>query len=225
MKVLVIDDHFLIRDALRHVLAELDNAVCVLEASGCGEAMQLIESQPDLDLILLDLGLNDRDGFSLLSELRQSYPAISIVVLSASDDRKNVERALELGALGFIPKTTGRDLMLRALQLVFAGGIYIPTEILGRADRTLQPNEQPSLAGLRQISTTELGLTERQIDVLALMMQGKSNKAISSTLEIAEQTVKNHISAIFKSLRATNRTEAVVKVGKLEAKLKPKTKS
>src|SRR6267142_3340840 len=137
MKILVVDDHALIREALRGVLKELKGDAVVLEASDCRQAMEHIEGQADLGLILLDLNLPDRDGFSVLSELRERYPAISVVVLSARQDRDSVVKALDLGALGFIPKSGQRDVMLSALQLVFAGGIYIPPEILAQ--------EHPSL--------------------------------------------------------------------------------
>jgi DNA-binding NarL/FixJ family response regulator len=126
----VVDDHVLIREALRGVLNELAGRATLLEAPDGGTAMQLIEEHRDLTLILLDLNLPDRDGFALLSELRERYPAISIVVLSALQDRANVMKALKRGALGFIPKSATRDVMMQALRLVFAGGIYIPPQIL-----------------------------------------------------------------------------------------------
>ncbi len=134
MKILVVDDHVLIREALRGVLSELKGDAVVLEASDSRQAMQLVESQSDLNLVLLDLNLPDRDGFSVLAELRERYPSISVVVLSAQQDRSSVVKALDLGALGFIPKSGQREVMMSALQLVFAGGIYIPPEILTRGD-------------------------------------------------------------------------------------------
>jgi DNA-binding NarL/FixJ family response regulator len=210
MKVLLVDDHVLIRDALRGVLKELLGEVTVLEASDCREAMRLIEVHPDLHLILLDLNLPDRDGFSVLADLRKRYATISLVVLSAFHDRENVVRALDLGALGFIPKSAPRDVMVNALRLVLAGGIYIPPEALGRAESNEQ---QPVTKG--PVSPADLGFTERQMEVLALMMQGKSNKAISRILDVAEPTVKHHVTAILKALKVTNRTEAVVAVGSL----------
>ncbi len=212
MNILVIDDHALIRDALRGVLRQLRSDASVFEASDCRQAMRIIEDHPNLDLILLDLNLPDRDGFSVLADLRERYPAIAIVVLSALQDRHNVIRALELGALGFIPKTTPREVMLSALQLVFSGGIYIPAEILGREETSLL--QSPSANDLARVQPTDLGLTARQIEVLALMAQGRTNKAISRTLDLAEPTVKNHITAILKALKASNRTEAVITVGK-----------
>jgi DNA-binding response OmpR family regulator len=129
-KVLVVDDHELIREALRGVLNELAAGAMLLEAPDCRTAIQLIEDHHDLALILLDLNLPDRDGFTVLTELRERYPAISIVVLSGLQDRANVVKALECGALGFIPKSATRDVMVQALRLVFAGGVYIPPQIL-----------------------------------------------------------------------------------------------
>jgi DNA-binding NarL/FixJ family response regulator len=210
MKVLLVDDHVLIRDALRGVLRELTDDATVLEASDCRQAMRLVEAHPDLHLILLDLNLPDRDGFAVLADLRKRYATISLVVLSAFNDHKNVVRALELGALGFIPKSAPRDVMVNALRLVFAGGIYIPPEALGNAES----KKQQAVIG-RPVSPADLGFTERQMEVLALVMQGKSNKAISRILDVAEPTVKHHVTAILKALKVANRTEAVIAVGSL----------
>jgi DNA-binding NarL/FixJ family response regulator len=210
MKVLLVDDHVLIRDALRGVLRELTDDVTILEAADCRQAMRLIETHPDLHLILLDLNLPDRDGFAVLADLRKRYATISLVVLSAFHDRENVVRALDLGALGFIPKSAPRDVMVNALRLVFAGGMYIPPEALGRAES----KKQQSVTA-RPVLPTDLGFTERQMEVLALMMHGKSNKAISRILDVAEPTVKHHVTAILKALKVANRTEAVIAVGSL----------
>jgi DNA-binding NarL/FixJ family response regulator len=214
MKILVVDDHVLIREALRGVLKELDEGAAILEAPDGGQAMRLIEEHGDLGLVLLDLTLPDRDGFSLLAELRERYPAVSIVVMSALQDRDNVAKALDLGALGFIPKSAQREVMLGALKLVFSGGIYIPPQILAREEAaSAQP--RPKQPDRPAASPAELGLTERQVEVLALMMQGKSNKAICRVLDLAEPTVKNHVTAILKALKVNNRTEAVIAVGEL----------
>ena len=222
MKVLVVDDHVLIREALRGVLKDLKDDATIFEASNCRQAMRLVEEHSDLGLILLDLNLPDRNGFEVLAELRERHPAISTVVLSALNDRDTVTRALDLGALGFIPKSSTREVMLSALGLVFSGGIYIPPDILVR--REPAPPQSPSGASgtqPRAMSPRDLGLTDRQVDVLALMMQGKSNKAICRALDLAEPTVKNHVTAILKALKVSNRTEAVVAVGALGWDLRP----
>src|SRR5262249_32150348 len=144
----------------------------------------------------------DRDGFTVLSELRESYPAITVVVLSAHQDRNSVIKAFDLGALGFIPKSGQREVILGALRLVFAGGIYIPSEAIPTKD-----SPSPRLTGPRlgaqtaPVTPADLGLTGRQLDVLALLMQGKSNKAICRLLNLAEPTVKKQVAAILRKLR------------------------
>jgi DNA-binding NarL/FixJ family response regulator len=172
--------------------------------------MDIVEEHPDISLILLDINLPDRDGFSVLRELRDRYPTIAIIILSSSDDQDTVKRAFKLGALGFIPKTTEREVMLNAIELVFSGGIYIPSEILEETPSPRLTNKPATPDFLKG-----LGLTDRQIEVLALLMKGKSNKIIAKTLNMAVPTVKNHITVVLKALSVTSRTEAVIKVGKM----------
>ena len=206
MKVLLLDDHVLIRDAMRGVIAELQPDAVIIEAGTCIEGLSLIEQHGDVALIMLDLGLPDRNGFEVLEELRERYPATSVVMLSAMNDRDSVVKALAKGALGFIPKSGSREVLVSALRLILAGGIYIPPEILIESDAA---SASPQLSEARA-SPAGLGLTPRQLEVLGLMMQGKSNKLICRALNLAEPTVKNHVSAILKALRAANRTEAVL---------------
>jgi DNA-binding NarL/FixJ family response regulator len=226
VKILVVDDRALIREALRGVLKELKGGATVLEASSCSQAMQVIAANADPDLILLDLNLPDRDGFSALAELGERYPALSVVVLSGQQDRGSVVRALDLGALGFIPKTGQREVMIGALQLVFAGGVYIPPEILVRDEPSVGPPDETRPAPDRPgASPTDLRLTTRQLEVLALMLEGKPNKVICRVLNLAEPTVKNHVTSILKALNVSSRVEAVIAVGKLGWKLPPVPKS
>jgi DNA-binding NarL/FixJ family response regulator len=228
MKILMVDDHALIREALRGVLKELMEDAAVLEAANCGQAMQLVAEHPDIGLVLLDLNLQDRDrdGFSVLAELREHYPAMAVVVLSGQQDQSSIQKALDLGAAGYIPKSGQREVMLRALQLVLVGGVYIPPEILARDEPSAsQPGAKPRAADRRPASPADLGLTGRQLDVLWLMMQGKSNKAICRALDLAEPTVKNHVTAILKALGVSNRTEAVIAVRDLGWELPPDAKS
>ena len=212
MKILLVDDHVLIRDAMRSVLRELDGAAESLEAESGRQAKDLLVQHPDVSLILLDLRLPDRDGLEMLAELRANHPGVAVVMLSAFNDRDNVVKSLDAGAQGFIAKTATRDVLLGALRLVLAGGIYIPPEIL---TGSAAPLAQPPKSTERRLQPADLGLTDRQMDVLALMMQGKSNKLICRQLDLAEPTVKNHVSAILKALNVSNRTEAVLTVAAL----------
>ena len=201
------------------MLRKLRRDAVVLEASSSEKAMRVIAEHPDVSLILLDLSLPDRDGFSVLAELRERFPAIAVVVVSAVHDPGNVRKALDLGALGYIPKSAQGDVILGALRLVLSGGIYVPPEILIRSGASPMAIENYQYGGMSD-SSDYMGLTDRQLEVLGLMMQGKSNKTICRILELAEPTVKNHVTAILKTLNVTNRTEAVVAANNLGWKLR-----
>src|SRR5262249_37454112 len=158
---------------LHTVLKQLKRETVIFAASNSRQAMHIVEEHPDVGLILLDINLPDRDGFSVLGELRERYATIAIIVLSAADDQDTVKRAFQFGALGFLPKTTEREVMLNAIELVLSGGIYVPAEILDREEMT--PPRPTSKLSTREL-LRGLGLTDRQLEVLALLMQGKSNK-------------------------------------------------
>ncbi|MEW5962519.1 MAG: response regulator transcription factor [Pseudomonadota bacterium] len=206
MKILVVDDHVLIREALRGVLMELEPGATVVEARDGRQAIARTAECPPPDLVLLDIRLPDRDGLDVLAEVRERWPQIAVVMLSADQDKATISKALALGAVGFVPKSAQREVMLGAFKLMLAGGVYVPPEILVGAHERTERSERL----MRTLSAAQLGLTERQLEVLRLMMRGRSNKAICRSLGLAEPTVKNHVTAILKALNATNRTEAVV---------------
>lgn len=216
MKVLVIDDHPLIGEALRQLLKALEPDVEPLQAQRAADALAALHESADISLILLDLALPDADGFEFLRELRAQYPSIPVVVLSASDQPEIVMRALDDGAMGFIPKSSNNQVLISALRLVLSGGVYLPPQLLmqrtGHAVAGL-PVGKPSA------SYRDIGLTERQAQVLALLIQGKPNKLICRELDLAEGTVKIHITAILRALKVTTRTQAVIEVGRLGLKL------
>ena len=217
MKVLVVDDHPLIREALRQVLRALARDIELLEAGSAPEALAAADKSDGLDLILLDLTLPGRDGLEVLRELRERYPSYPVVVLSASDQSEIVMRALDAGAMGFIPKTSSNEVLLGALRLVLSGGVYLPAEVLRHAPAPVLNSR--SAAAAAGVGYRDLGLTERQAQVLALVVQGKPNKIICRELNLAEGTVKIHVTAILKALGVTNRTQAVIEVGRLGLKL------
>lgn len=150
-------------------------------------------------------------GLTALKALRERHPAISVVVISASVDRESVKQALEAGAMGYIPKSSSNEVLKNALQLVLGGGVYIPPEFLGR-NESAAPVVAP---GIGTRAPAEIGLTERQAQILALLMRGEPNKVICRELNLAESTVKNQITAILKALNVTSRMQAVLAVAKL----------
>lgn len=209
MKALIVDDHALVRDALARVLASLVPGVDVREAAEPGPAFEIIEREPDLDLVLLDLALPGMHGLTALKRLREHHPDVAVVIVSGNVDRDSVHRALDLGAMGYIPKSSSNEVLRSALALVLAGSVYVPPELVGRGQAPVAA-PQP---GTR--SPADIGLTERQAQILALLMKGESNKVICRELDLAESTVKNQITAILKALGVTSRTQAVLAVTKL----------
>lgn len=211
MKFLVVDDHALVREGLRHVLESLDDRVTVLEARNATEAYALVEQHADLDLVLLDLRLPGVDGYAAMQELHRRHNTLPVAILSGSEDTPSVVAALKMHAVGFIPKSSPREVMLQALRLVLSGGVYIPPQALGLA----------GLDGLGESSnpaTKSIGkpaLTERQTEVLGLVAQGKPNKLIASELNISEATVKAHMTDIMRALKVTNRAQAAVAARRL----------
>ena len=215
MKILVIDDHELIREGLRPVLEQLGaedgGAVLVLEAPNYDRALEIALVHPDLDLVLLDFRMPNVTGFAALVDFQERYPDVPVVMMSGDDDPELVREAFDCGALGFIPKSSAKPVILGALRLVLAGGTYLPREIMAAH----APEARPS-ASKRESSgqAADLGLTPRQTDVLWLVLAGKSNKVICRELGLAEGTVKNHVAAVLKALDATNRVQAVIAAAK-----------
>jgi len=216
LKILIVDDHPLIREALRHVLTALDDKFDLLEAEDGATAFAAVDAHPELDLVLLDLALPDVDGFDALAQLRETHPGVPIVVLSASDHADTVMRAIDAGAMGFIPKTSSNQLLLNALKRVLSGHVYLPADILHR--HLDMPGQTLPRSG-ETLAPRDIGLTARQAQVLALLVQGQPNKLICRALDLAEGTVKIHVTAILKALHVSNRTQAVIAVGKLGLKL------
>ncbi len=215
MKILVVDDHPLILEALRLVLQRLEATVEVVEAPSAEAGRRLAAEHPDLDLLLLDLTLPGVNGLELLEELRQDYPAVPVVVLSASERPEDVVRALDLGAMGYIPKTSSNEVMLQALRLVFSGGIYVPRAAIAQQAQLTPVSATRTSAPGSVLAPHELGLTERQIEVLALILQGLPNKLICRQLNLSEGTVKIHVAAILRALNVHNRTQAVIEASRL----------
>jgi len=223
VEILVADDHPLLREALAQVLRELDSEVIVLEAADGEAVRRLAAEHADLDLVLLDICLPDVSGLELFDELRGDYPALPLVALSALDDPRTVKTVLAGGAMGFIPKSSSHPVMVNALRLVLSGGRYLPPELI-HDEWASVAGRGTSLGTRAAVSVEDLGLTERQRQVLALMAQGKSNKLIGRELGLAEATVKIHVTAVLRALKVTSRTQAVVMINRLGLRLEEREK-
>lgn len=219
MKVLLVDDHALFREGLRLLLQRMGDQFEVLEAGDCDSAFDLIKITPDLGLILLDLALPDMPGLDALSLIRTHHPAIPVVVISAAEDRPSVLEAINRGAMGFIPKSSDSTLLMNALQLVLAKGVYIPASVLTNPFNASETTPK-SMLEKKNGTLRELGLSERQIEVLSLMVQGLPNKLIARKLALSEPTVKSHVTSALRALNVGNRTQAVLAVGRLGYTLK-----
>jgi len=212
VNVLVVDDHPLVLDALRQIVRKLDRAVAVTTARSRAECLACLEDYEageQTDLVLLDLGLPGANGLSLLSEVRSRHPGIPMVVVSATDDADTVNQAIDLGAMGFIPKSSTPDVMLSALRLVLSGGIYLPPAALA-------PKTRAAAAAPARFAATaaDIGLTPRQSEVMALLLQGKPNKLICRDLDLAEGTVKVHVASILRAVGVSSRNQLLVEASK-----------
>ncbi len=200
MKLLIIDDHPVLRDGLASLLKQAGPDTVVVEAPDAREGVSMAERQTDLDLVILDLSMPGMPGFEALSELGRKRPDLPVIVLSSSEDPKDVRKALASGALGYVPKSASKHVLLSAIRLVLNGDLYVPPlileQVVGEAPQPVSETGNPG------------ALTARQIEVLALISEGKPNKTIASELTLSEKTVKAHISAIFKALNVVNRTQA-----------------
>ena len=210
LKLLVIEDHVLVREGLVQTLRQLDDDVVVHEAADCEAGCAVLGTAEDFDLVILDLALPGIDGLTCLALLRQRFPALPVVIVSAYDDAHTVNNSLKSGAAGFVPKAYSSDRLLDALRQVLDGSIYVPEQTLPAAAGV--GIAMPPAGGRK--TPAEIGLTNRQADVLALMAKGRSNREIAELLGLSEGTVKIHITAIFKALGVSSRTQALVAVAR-----------
>jgi len=206
MKILICDDHEVFRSGLRAALAGL--AAEIFDAACCREALEIIASEGEIDLALLDIEMPGEDGLACLRTLRAEHPEVGVVIVSASEEPADVRVALEGGALGFIPKSSNLQVMQSAIQIVLSGSIYVPPAILPALEESDSGARSDARRGRRRDRAGTL--TERQTEVLNLICRGMTNKEIARILEIGLGTVKVHCSAIFDALEVTNRTEAVM---------------
>lgn len=225
MKILIVDDHPLIVQGLKVALHDIDPSVVAESAGSAEQALAALDDSPALALILLDLGVPGAEGLDLLTRVRDKRPEVPVVVLSANDEREVVLSSLDAGAMGFISKRSATPVLVSALQLVLSGGVYIPPQVLAAVPPTPRPSAPlsgatPAAPGAgRRVTPGDLGLTDRQAEVLALLVEGKPNKIICRELNVSEGTVKTHVSAILRALNVGNRTQVLFALSRLGVQL------
>ncbi len=206
-RILIVDDHPLFREALKQALSGgVANASVTLSGS-LDAATSILDKDDDFDLILLDLRMPGVQGLSGLIFLRAQYPNVPVVLITASDDNGLVQKALNLNASGFIPKTSGIDTIIAAVNAVLNGDIWVPE---GYAQATAADKEGEEIA--RRVAT----LTAQQIRVLMMLKEGLLNKQIAYELNVSEATIKAHVSAILQKLNVSSRTQAVIAASRID---------
>lgn len=201
-KILIVEDHALVREALAQTLSRVAPDMSCVEASGAEEAIVRLEGGDDWDLVVVDLMLPDMNGFSLLGVLAKRFPDVPAIVVSAMDDPSSVRRAIKGGASGFVSKASSGEVLCEAVRTVLDGGVYLPDLDSAAGKRAAAPvNER-------------FGLTPAQTRVMELLAQGKTNREIADLLGLSEGTVKVHVSAIFRALKVSNRAQALVVISR-----------
>jgi len=201
-KILIIDDHPLFRDSLSGILKKekfKDEIPQIFLAEDAASALKIIHKNSDLDMVLSDIDMPGMDGLTLLQQIKTFLPNTTIVMISGSESPADVQKAINFGAKGFIQKSSETSVLLAALQLILAGGTYIPLLMLEQQVASIQPRQETA------------SLTPRQMDILQYLHQGQQNKVIAYELDLSEATVKVHVRHIFSVLGVKNRTQAVQK--------------
>jgi len=206
-KILIADDHPLFRDAIKSVIDEKFPGSTILETSNFDDSIQLAEENPDIDLVLLDLNMPGMEGLTGIVRMRNNHPEIPLGIISAEEDKSVVLQTVSYGAVGFITKSTARENIAMAISQILEGQVYLPADII-RSNSTRQPslvrkNDENTLKNVAY-------LTRKQLQVFERLAKGKSNKQIAYEMNIAETTVKAHVSAILHKLNVKNRIQAVL---------------
>jgi DNA-binding NarL/FixJ family response regulator len=217
MHILLTDDHALFREGVALLLQPLIAGGQTWQAGSCDEALALLDERGAADLALMDLAMPGTPGLKGIAVLRERWPQMPVVALSSADDRDTVLQAIDAGAMGFVPKSSSSAVLMAALQLILAHGIYLPpTAFIGTgAAVDARPERTEPSAPSRPPTPASLGLSPRQSDVLHLILQGKPAKLIERELGLSASTVKAHTSAVLRALNVTTRTQAVVAAGRL----------
>jgi len=214
--IVIADDHPLFRDAIRGVLLNIFPDVNILESQDVNSTLAITTQNPDIDLVLLDLNMDGMDGFNGIVKIRNKHPDIPVVVVSSEENRSTVLQTITCGAIGFISKSTEGSKIEDALMSILDGQIYLPPDIIRSSDdKAAQERANASSAHPPLEQNLVATLTRRQLLVLEHIVLGQSNKQISYDLDIAETTVKAHVSAILNKLKVNNRIQAALRSSQL----------
>jgi DNA-binding NarL/FixJ family response regulator len=223
MRVLLVDDHALFREGVAMLLQPMQENMEILEADGCESAFEVLSRSGPVDLVLIDLAMPGESGLDGLRRLRAEHPGTPAVALSSSDDLSTVLSALDAGAMGFVPKSSTSAILIGALRLILAHGIYLPPSAFLTQRAPDSPAQGTPLAAAPEpppaCRPADLGLTPRQADVLRQILQGKSTKLIQRDLNLSESTVKQHTGSVLRALNVTTRTQAVLAAARLGLRL------
>jgi len=214
MKILIIDDHPLFLEGIALVLRQIADDVEAVELDSGNKGMDYLKSNPDTDLVLVDLDMPVMSGFDFLQELEDQGMAVPVAILSATTNLYDVKRTVEMGAVGFISKTSDTGEMKRALETIFEGDVYIPKGLEEQLD-ALMVSESMDPQTVLRAKAKAVGITNRQHQVLQLLAKGYTNKKIGEELNLTERTVKAHVSALFAIMNVANRTECVLEGDRL----------
>ena len=208
-RIVIADDHPLMRSALRQAVAQAFAGVDVREAARFEQLRAVLDEGWNPDLVLLDLHMPGMSGFIGLMMLRSEHSAVPVIVVSAAEDAATIQRAIDYGASGFVPKSAPLGQVAEAISAVLDGGLWLP------------PMDETEDDAAAAMAARAVNLTPQQLRVLLGMAEGKLNKQIAYEMSIAEQTVKDHVTVILRKLGASNRTQAILLASQLALKPPP----
>jgi DNA-binding NarL/FixJ family response regulator len=222
MHLLLIEDHTVVAEGLQFLLREIDSTITVYRCSNLSEAKAAKLTRATFNMVLMDLGLPDVSGLAGLNDIRALYDEVPVVVLSGEENVQVIHAAINAGAMGFVPKSASSKVLVAAMRLILAGGTYLPPQAYNSYIPTVPATGAGNLprqevAGEAKNMTVFEGgkMTDRQLEILLKAVQGKPNKVIARETDLAEGTVKAHLSAAYKIINVSNRTEAVFKAAQL----------
>jgi two-component system, NarL family, nitrate/nitrite response regulator NarL len=229
MRVLLVDDHAILRAGVALLLRQARSDIEIVEAGTVAEGLEEARRQA-LNMVFLDLDLPDGHGFAVLQQLKADRPSLPVVIMSAQEDRSIIDKAIELHAMGFVPKSQNPDVLFAALQAALAGGVFLPASIIDRGDCSSPPNstwphgrhepESPGVAG-QPTTAFELGLTHREFDTLKWVVLGYPTKTIAQKMGVEDITIRKYVSNLLAHFNVRRRTELIVYVAKSGIRLGP----